>query len=230
MKVYQIRIKLYLLKDIDLDDCQTELTRFIDSIFGISKELLAFHKANRFKFYTYDMLYPCAINRQYQKDRIYTCTIRTTEPTLAKLFSEKLVNQYNDYFKALTSEIKILSPAFIEKLYSITPCVIKTEQGYWRESMNLSQYQERIKVNLIKKYNQMNQVKLDENFDLFTGIKLLNRKPYALKYKDITLLGDKLELTICKNPTAQTLARMALGTSIGELGSRGCGFVNYKME
>ena len=49
-----------------------------------------------------------------------------------------------------------------------------------------------------------------------------------MKFKDITFLGDKIRLSISDNKTAQELAYMALGTGIGEINSRGAGFLGWR--
>ena len=52
--------------------------------------------------------------------------------------------------------------------------------------------------------------------------------PVKIPYKNIHLLGDKIDLEIANNEMAQKLAYFALGVGLGENNSRSCGFVNYK--
>jgi len=82
--------------------------------------------------------------------------------------------------------------------------------------------------NLIKKYNLINNEKLDENFDLYTFIEIKNKKPIATSYKGKRILGDKINIIISDDIRAQELAYMALGTGIGEMNARGQGFVNFR--
>lgn len=57
----------------------------------------------------------------------------------------------------------------------------------------------------------------------------LNRKVIAMHYKDISLLGDKIELCIDADPVSQEVAYMLLGVGLGENNSSmGAGYVNYK--
>ena len=100
-----------------------------------------------------------------------------------------------------------------EKVYTLTPALIKSKEGYWEDNISRDEYEERIKVNLIKKYNDFTGEKLDENFKL---------------YKGKVFLGDKLSFIVSDNEIAQKLWYMSLGTGILENNSRGCGFVNYK--
>ena len=68
MKVYQIRIKIYLLKDIMAQDVQIMLTRFIDKSLFEKENLGKLHNTNTYKNYCYDLLSPL------EKDKIYKPT------------------------------------------------------------------------------------------------------------------------------------------------------------
>ena len=50
----------------------------------------------------------------------------------------------------------------------------------------------------------------------------------SVNYKNIKLLGDKLQLNIADDKLSQKIAYMALGTGLGENNSRGLGFVNFR--
>ena len=113
-------------------------------------------------------------------------------------------------------------------LYTLTPAILKDDKGYWRDYMNLTEFGERLKVNLIKKWNQFAHEKLEEDFELYTVIDFSNKVPIAMEYKNIKLLGDKFCIHISEHPTAQNLAHMAIGTGVCEMNSRGAGFVNYR--
>ena len=228
LKVYQVKIKLYMLKDIPYEDVQSAICRFIDMGFAKNTELLEFHNVNEFKNYCFDSLYPIEMDRVYKKDHIYTITIRTIDKSLAKFFYEALANHYNKDFKGLTSEIKVIPKKRIEKLYCITPAILKTEGGYWKNTMALDDFERRLKENLIKKYNTFMDEKIDEDFQLYKSIEFKNLKPIVAKYKNIKILGDKLNIYIDDDEISQKLAYMCLGTGVLEMNSRGLGFVNFK--
>lgn len=228
MKVYEVKIKLFLMKDIELTEVQSKIASFIDLSFGKNEELVEFHERNTFKNYCFDLLYPIEKDKVYKKNQIYTLRIRTISKFLADFFSNKLVNCYDSNFKALVSEIRIIPKKPIEKLYSITPIILKNDTGYWKDSISFENFERRIKENLIKKYNTALGTKIDENFDLYTGIEFINHKPISVKYKNIKLLGDKISINIGDDSKAQDLAYVALGCGMAEMNSRGFGFVNYK--
>lgn len=227
VSVYQIRMKLFSLKTIPYDEVQSSLAAFIDQ--GLVKNnLKEVHYQNRYKWYIFDGLYPVEVSRIYERENIYTFTIRTIDKELALFFSNVLTQFSNNTFKALTSEIKIIAKKHITKIFSITPCVLKDQAGYWKDHMTLEEFENRIKVNLIKKKNEFDETKMDEDFQLFTAIVLKNKVPIGIKYKDIKLLGDKIEATISDHPLAQELAYMALGCGILENNGRGYGFMNFR--
>lgn len=229
MHVFQIRMKLYVLNDISTEAVQEKLTRFIDTGFAVSRELLQMHEENRYKYYSHDLLYPIERDRIYRKGHIYTVTVRTLDPKLAEYFCQVCANHYTEDFKGLTAQICVLPKKRIEYLYTLTPAILKDDQkGYWRTHMNLEGFEQRLKINLIKKWNYFTGEQIEEDFPLYTLLEFLNQKPIGVKYKNIKLLGDKLRLQIADDETSQKIAYMALGTGVLENNSRGCGYVNYR--
>lgn len=228
INVMQIRLKMYLLKDISANRAQAEIADFIDQGLVQSVQFAKLHNENRYKGYCYDSLYPIEPDKIYHKDKIYTFTIRTIDTSLACFFEKQAVNGYTRTMKALTSEVKLIPSKYIDVMWSLVPVILKCENGYWKDTLSVEQYEERLKVNLLKKWNQFYGEKLSEDFEMFTGIEFLNKLPIAIKYKGIRLLGDKPRLHIAENGTAQKLAQMAIGVGIGEMNARGCGFCNYR--
>lgn len=228
MNVFQIRLKIFLLKDIELELIQSKIAAYIDKTLGKNEQLLGFHDSNEFKNYCFDAPFPLEIDKIYKKDNVYTLTIRTIDKDLADFFANILVNQFNEDIKALTSEIRILAKKHIDKIYSITPVIIKTDSGYWKGNITLDEYERRIKENLVKKYNYAMNTKIDEDFQLYTAIEFKNKKPISTNYKNIKLLGDKISLNISDEFLAQELAYMSLGTGLSEMNARGYGFVNFR--
>ena len=228
MEVFQVKIKLFVIKNINVEDIQATVSSFIDGALSKNKKFLELHDLNGFKNYCFDAPFPIEQDKVYKRDSIYTLTIRTIDSSLAEYFINNLVNEYNDEVKGLTGEIRIIPKKFIERIYSITPMILKTDNGYWKGEISLEEFEKRIKANLIKKYNNNMGTKIKEDFQLYTNIKFKNSKPIATTYKKIKLLGDKIELNISEDKMAQELAYMCLGTGIAEINARGYGFVNYK--
>lgn len=228
MRVFEISMRLYLLKDIDKKYAQEEICKFID--FGMSKveDLLEFHNENTYKLYSFNQFYPLEFDGVYKKDNIYSIQIRTIDKELAEFFNNTLVNNFTDSIKGLTAEIKIIPQKHIDKIYTITPVILKSDKGYWRGNLSLADFERRLKVNLIKKYNLVMGTKIDEDFQLYTNIEFMNQKPVAMNYKGRKLLGDKISINISDDKMAQDLAYLATGVGLLEMNARGAGYVNFK--
>lgn len=227
MKVFEIQLKVFLLQTVHQEYASSIIASFIDSVLTKDAEWERFHRENKFKCYTFNSFMPLAENGIYSKDQVYQILVRTVDEKLAMYFLKNLPSYDNENMKGLTCNVKILSQWCIDRLYSLSPVIVKgKEGGYWRDSLDFEEFEQRLTINLIKKYKQITGQKLDENFQMFTMLKLLNEHPIAVPYKEIKLLADKVQVQIAKNETAQMLAYLALGTGIGEMGSRGNGFVN----
>lgn len=227
-RIYTVRIKIIIIQDTPVEEIRGAVTEFLDSGLAVNPQFAELHKQNRYKYYCYDSLYPIEKEKVYKKDQIYTLTIRTLDANLAKYFSECVVNTYTDKLKGLTAQVRIIPKKHIDVMYTLTPAILKCESGYWKDEMTVEQYEERLKVNLIKKWNELHGEKIQEDFELFTGVEFLSKCPVASQYKGIKLLGDKIRIHVADNEMAQKLAYMALGSGVLEMNSRGFGFVNYR--
>lgn len=225
---FEIRLKVYLTDNIIKADSINEVTNLIDACLIKNKEYRDFHNTNRYKLYTHNSLYPLEKDGVYKAGNIYTIIIRTLDKELYRYFKQKLGDERTRAIKALELESYVLKENHIERIYSITPVIIKTDGGYWRNNLTLKEFEERIKVNLIKKYNILTGNEIDESLPFLNILSFNNNLPIGCDYKNIRLLGDKLDLVIANNKSAQDLVKIAIGTGIGEMNSRGYGFVNYK--
>ncbi len=228
MKVIELELKVFLMRNIMSSEALEGISKLIDKSLLKTQKYADFHKENKYKYYNFSSLWPLEVDKIYKKGNIYSIKIRTVYEELSEHFEEYLVNEYTDSMKALTINKRYLPKKHIEKLYNITPSVAKFEDGYWRKNQSLETYERRIKDNIIKKYNDFFNKKIDEDFELFNMIKFENIKPISTKYKNISLLGDKMTLYIAENEMAQEMAYFILGTGLLEMGSRGFGYCNYK--
>ena len=141
MQIIQIRGKILVKEDTPAHDMQSRVCGLIDYSFSKRDELLSMHNMNKYKFYCFDSLYPVERERIYKKGKVYALTIRTLDLNLAEFFSNSLLDVETYYVKALSSEIKIIPQRPIEKIYSLTPAIIKNDSGYWRDSMSIDDYE-----------------------------------------------------------------------------------------
>ena len=228
LKVMQIRIKVYLLVEIPAEKMQAEIASLIDRSLVQDEYYAEYHERNQYKMYCLGSCYPVEADKIYKQGNIYTVTIRTIDAGLARYFAERTVNSHTGMMKALTSQVSVIAQRPIDILWTLTPAVIKCEGGYWRDFLSVEQYEERLRVNLQKKWNQYYGERQWGEFELFTGLEFLNQHPIAVEYKGIRLLGDKLRLHVAGNEKAQSLAQLAVGTGLAELNARGAGFCNYR--
>lgn len=227
-KVYELKIKTYILQDIPYPQTMRTIAGFIDSSLAKREDLLELHNQNQFKQYCFSGFYPLETNGVYQADHIYTVTLRTVDAKLAEYFLKVLKDHITPKMKGLTAEIRIVPKKIIGEIYSLLPVIMKSDGGYWRNTMELEEYERRLFENAVKKYQAYIGEGIEEDFQLYTGIRFMNKKPIGVDYKEIRLLGDKLNLQIADNEMAQELAYFLLGTGIGEMNSRGYGYCNFR--
>ncbi|RRD39067.1 CRISPR-associated endoribonuclease Cas6 [Leptotrichia sp. OH3620_COT-345] len=230
MEVMEYRLKVYLLRDIKQEDALTNIAKLVDSSFLKNEELKEMHKKNIYKPYCFNSFFPLEKDGVHKEGNIYTVILRmlNVSETLKIHFEKVLVGCFTDSIKLLTVEKRKIYPKMIEKIYSLTPCIVKNDEGYWRDMFSIIDFERWLKENLIKKYNYFYNEKIDENFELSNYIVFENKGPISVKMKNIKLLGEKITLHIAHNETAQRLAYMALGTGILEVNARGLGFVNSR--
>ena len=229
LRVYEISVKVFTLRDFQQEEASFVISGFVDVCLSKDIKYLEFHNKNCYKGYVIDMPYPLEPGGTYKKEKVYTVRIRMIHKELMNYLMENLGNTTSEYFKGLTTHVRVIPKKHISKIYSITPVLMKLgEGGYWKSNISFEQYEHLLKTNLIKKYNTFMNTKIDEGFQFYTNIRKLNRVPIKIKFKNIALLGDKFEIEVADNEMAQELAYLALAAGIGENNSRGCGFVNYK--
>lgn len=227
MKVFQTYLKVFLLKDIKQEDALQIIASYIDHILVENPRWEKMHNENCFKGYCFNSLYPQESDGIYKKERVYQIIIRSVNLKLMQYLEENLPKHENSFMKGLICNCTIIQQKHITTLYSITPLIVKGKnQNYWRDEMNIAEFDERLKINLVKKYRVFVNPDLTDDFELHTLLEFRNRSPIAVPYKGIKLLADKVQMQIAENDIAQRLAFLALGTGAGELNSRGMGFVN----
>lgn len=229
MKVYEYKVKIRLKQDLEYCQLAEKTSYFIDSVLIEDDGFLDYHTSKQYKGYVHDLLYPIEKTGIYKKNNTYTMRIRLVEDKLVQYLLGKLSFHETKELQGMGGEIKIIPKKVIQRIYSITPVVLKNPgQGYWKGHMSLEEFEKRLKENLIKKYNYFIENNVEESMPLYDLIEFKNKLPVKVPYKNITLLGDKIVLEISSNEQAQELAYLALGVGLLENNSRGFGFVNFK--
>lgn len=226
--IYQIDVKVYLLKTITYHDMQQQITQYVDQVMAKKEELLILHNTNCFKYYCFSGFKTIQKEGIYHEGSLNSFSVRCLDKKFAEYLVCELANHTSLTMKGLSCQTKIVKTGRIQKLYLITPAVLKFEDGYWRKNHSLEEFQKRIISNTLRKYEEYTQEEIEQPVKLFTNFRLLNKVPIKTRYKNIHLLGDKFELIIAEDEVSQKLAQFLLGTGACELNSRGFGFLNYK--
>lgn len=227
MQVYEIRLKVYLLKDISLLRMQEKCTAIIDKALFKNETMKVFHEEKKYKNYCVSGLYPIESDKVYKEGKIYSLLIRTVDQNLKNYLMSVLEDIKTDEMKGLTVAEFRIKKYPIKEVFTVTPAIIKNEYGYWKGMMSLEDYERRLFENLCKKYKNFSGEEVNEDFDLYTNLQFKNSGPIVCQYKNIKLLGDKLILEPDMNEMAQELIYMALGTGLAEINARGYGFLAY---
>ena len=77
MKVYEMKLKVKLKKDIFLKDVSTYITRFMDMNLSVNPTMYNYHTSKIYKGYTFDGLFPIEEDKIYKKNKEYFFRIRT---------------------------------------------------------------------------------------------------------------------------------------------------------
>lgn len=228
MKIFEFRLKVYMLKRVEKAGMLEQISKLVDSCL-VKGGLKTLHEENVVKFYSFNGFYPVERSGVYDEGMVYTVTLRTVSEKVGQVFKSGLAMQQSGCLKALTLSERVIMQKPLEKIFSLTPLLVKfDEEGYWRGRHSVEEFEERLKVGLVKKYNRLFDTKLEEDFEWYTSLKIDNQKPIGSHYKEIQLLGDKVTLEVAQNEVAQKLAWMAVGTGMGEMNARGFGFMNYR--
>lgn len=229
--VYEIITKIFLLEGLSTKRASTSITYFVDSVLVQDHAYRDFHVENKLKGYTTDLLYPMEKDGKYKKHQVYNFRIRTLDKNLARYFVEKMPNHTIKEMKGIVSELRKIPKRNIEKLYTITPVILKTQDHcYWKECLSFEEYEEQLKKNLWKKYRYFTGKEADESLPIWDDLKFKNEGVIPFPYKNITLPGDKVEIQVADNQQAQDIAYMVLATGLGDLNSRGASFMGYRYK
>lgn len=226
IKVYEVTIKVFLKKDIELINLQNKLSNYMNMFLTKNEKYTDLHKSKEYKPYSFDNLYPLEKDKLYKKDNIYQFRFRTINSDLAMYVYDNIDDFTNEDIKGLTTDISIIKNNKIKTIFTLTPVIIKNDEGYWENIMDFDDFEKRIKDNLYKKYKYFINEDLEEQG--FYSLIKIKSGPIKINYKDVSLLGDKLELEIKEDKLSQDLVYLALGVGIGENNASGFGFVGYQ--
>lgn len=232
MVVYEMALKIFFIHDVTVPLIYGELARYIDSYLAQNEYFFAFHnRRHSIKGYCFDL--PVKIEKgmkSYRGGRIYQFRIRTVDKELLSYLMAGVADHKTDAIKGLTRTVAQIPRKPIASVYTLTPMVLKspTGMGYWRDCMSFAQFEQELTSSLIHQYEVYTGEKVREGISLYDQIELKSKCAVGVRYKGITLLGDKLSLQVADNEDAQRVMYFALANGIATMGTRGLGFLGYR--
>ncbi|RCX12708.1 CRISPR-associated endoribonuclease Cas6 [Anaerobacterium chartisolvens] len=229
MQYYELVCTAYLLEDVHYTYSNQMLSSFINKAMFLDGELAERHKKNTFKHYVFSSLFPVdKESKTYHAGNVYVFRVRSLDRNMILKF-KNLFPDIRGGLKVIASEIKVQKYRFINELTTITPALATVEGKHWIRDDDIILLQERMQINLLKKYNDFFNEALQPSGSFIQGLYILNHKPIALNYKDTKLIGNKFKLAVNQDECSQRLAFIAMAEGLLEKNSSaGLGFCSAK--
>ena len=230
MEFYELKIRVRLSKDVSFIDAPYNIGVFINNSMLNNLILKKIHEEKKYK-YVYDTFYPLEKDGVYKNNKIYSFRLRSVNIQFLNKMALAIYN--HEYFgiKAIDVDLRVNSIQNIDKLFAIKPVIVTINNKPWLKNNNsIELLRKRLNENLCKKIKQYRKEKfVEDNNDFIESLEIINRKPFKYKYKNIVLLGNKLNIKVKDDEESQEKALMAIALGLGEKGSSlGAGFCNYK--
>lgn len=241
MKIYELKCTAFLKQDITYKNSYDILSSYINFSFLGDEELKELHEKKGFKNYSFGNFYPPSKDKIYKNGNTYTFNIRSfNESFIDKLSKLLRENINNKYFQVVQANKKVINRFFINELITLTPTIvtIKKEDGkydFWttKKDGDILKLQKQLQDNLLKKYEDVFNEKLEPIQNFIQLMELKNHTPQSIYFRkkindkkqiNVRLLGNKFRLLINEDEVSQKLAFTALACSLGEKSSLGGGF------
>ncbi|MDO4282308.1 MAG: CRISPR-associated endoribonuclease Cas6 [Clostridia bacterium] len=226
MVYYNLKVTLMLKEDIKYENTYEKLANLISLSMLNNEKMKEFHEKNCYKFYNFCSLYPFEKDGIYKKNKIYIFDIRFVDLQFATTLKQLLDRVNGSSFKIIMSNLQVNEYRKINKLISLTPCVLTTPKGDYDIKDDLELVKTRITANAEKKYKEIYNEKI--SCDFIKSITKINRTPIKLPYKNMHFLGNKFEIEVEQDENSQKLAYLLLSTGTLEKNSIGFGFVKAR--
>ena len=226
MYYYNLKLAVMLKHDINYENTYETISNFIAYAMLQDEELKEMHERNEYKDYVFCSLYPLEKEHIYKENQIYAFDLRSINLNFILKMKQLLSITKNSNFKFIMGNIETSSQRPIKSLFTLTPAIVTTDKGDYLIKDDLKLVRKRINDNAQKKYK--NFFKEEINIDFVNEIKQTNIKPVKIPYKNISLLGNKFEITVKEDKESQKLAYLCLAEGILEKNAQGFGFCKAK--
>ncbi len=221
MITYNMKAIILFKNSMDNKEAYYRLGNFISFAMSKDDELKVLHETNKYKMYTFCLPYAIPKDGVYRAGSLYQFDIRAIDVEFVAKLKQLLFNCENEDFKIVMLNLISNEYRNIEKLVTLTPCIMTTDLGY-KIPDDLEFVKKRITDNAQKKYKMI--FGEDITTDFITNITKLNKVPIKIPYKKIFLLGNKFEFEVKSDEDAQKLAWIVFATGAAEKNSYGFGF------
>ncbi len=232
MKIFELRCKAYLKRDLNFKDSYDAISKYISYSMMQTDNYKTLHSSKAFKHYVFDSFYPLEKDKVYKKDKVYSFTLRSLNGEFIEAMQEALrQNINNPIFLVIETVKKDIKQFFIKELYSQTPVVITVKRGlYWsvQKDGDVLKLIKQLQDNLEKKYKSFYGKELSGEKNFIQVLELKNRVPQSVfitkNKQKVRLFGNKFKIIPNEDEISQKLAFLALGAGMGEKNSFGAGF------
>jgi len=225
MHYFELTTTAYLLKNVAFNEVNEKIAQLINKAMLNDEKLAVKHEENKFKNYVFDSLYPREKDKIYKAGKIYVFRIRSLEEDFISKIKQLLHNTTTDYFKVIAGEIKRYEQRAIKEIYTVTPALATINNHFWISGDDIMLLQDRIQINLLKKYLEFFNVEVQKEDSFIQYIEIKNKKPIAFNYKNIQFIGNKFIIKVNEDDLSQKLAFLALGAGLLEKNAtNGMGF------
>ena len=203
MQYYNLKLIVMPKTEINSNSVYENISKLIARTMLQYDDLKELHEKNEYKNYVFCNLYPVEKDGIYKTDKLYTFDIRFIDLKMAMKIKQKIEKVDSD-FKIIMTNIQTNTQRKITKLITLTPSIITTETGSYKISDDMEFVKKRMLDNIQKKYNNIFDTDIKEDF--------------------INLLGNKFEIEVKEDPISQNLAYLALSIGLLEKNALGFGF------
>lgn len=206
-------------------------------IYTLLKDEVVFnniHNSNGFKFFNFSNIFPLG---DYIPDKSKTLIISSPKASLIEYLYIRLVNMDSfilNNHNMIIEQVKLIRKnKFINNtVITATPVVVREDKKYYsiRDNNDLKYFFNRLKENMLKKYNVYYHTDLTLNDDLFKDFELTKEVCIPLNHglNKFNIIGSRWKFKfndeIMNNPK---LLKFIYDVGLGENNSLGFGFLNF---
>ena len=230
MKIKELTLKIKFLENIYLPKSYYYAGKLISkAIFYDNSPLKEEHYKHKFKPYVFSNL-GYVKDKCYKANKDYYLTLRTINETLA----DNILNSYKDEFGVIEviekKEIDLDNLPLIKSIIPVNPVILikkdKTYVTFPKDEIKTAV--KLLNMNAEKKLKQFLNIQINDDFDFIEAIRVLNKYPITIHYKNnIKMLGYKYLIVPKEDELSQLAVKLFYGIGLGNKNAVvGGGFFN----